>query len=290
MQVADIAWTQLTPRVQQKLAIILNAGEPTFRPYDGNVRDAFRKASTWCDYIKRGQPGPYDEIITKYNTFFEPNMVLEGEGVRCKTWHYYDIPIMYSGSEPKVRPSNALAAMNLAVKELTAIAKNELADPKMAAWWVYWITHVTGDLHQPLHCVSNHSVHSEGDDGGNKYTIKGTTREGRPRDVKLHGFWDGAIGRAIGAERETGLSPNVEDVSVRWAANPAYKAKPADAANLDVMSWLKEGAKLAQSMVYAGISEGTAPSDPYVKNQIELSKKQAVLAGFRLAGILNQAL
>ena len=112
-QVADIAWTKLTPAVLAKLGKILAAGEPTFTPMSNDVRESFRQASTWSDFIKGTKPSVYDDMIKANNTRFEPNIESTpgNEGVRCKTWHYYDVPIRYRGAEPAVRPSNALVAL-----------------------------------------------------------------------------------------------------------------------------------------------------------------------------------
>lgn len=288
IQIADIAWTKLTPKAQQRVAEILAAGEPTFRPMNGNVRDAFGKAATWSDYIKGKNESIYDDLITTYNRKFEPNIESTGsEGVRCKTWHYYDIPIRYKGAEPKVRPSNALVALNLAFDELKKLQSQPNADLKLQCWWLYWITHVVGDLHQPLHCTSNHEVHEDGDDGGNKYNI---TAPDQDRKIRLHGFWDAGIGRAIGREREAGLSPNVQDVTSRWLLEEKLQPVTAVVKDIDVMNWLKFGAAMADQKVYTGIQENERPSAEYIESQISLSKKQAVLAGYRLAEILNRTL
>jgi hypothetical protein len=286
IQVADIAWTKLTPTAQAKIAKILAAGEPTFRPLDGNIRDAFGKSATFCDYMKGKTNTIFEDIIPGMNTKFEAGIEGTGnEGVRCKTWHYYDIPIKFTGKEPQVRPSNAYVALNYAVDSLSELQKNPNGDLRMQCWWLYWINHVVGDLHQPLHCCSAHDVHEEGDDGGNKFMIKSPDQD---RKVRLHGFWDGAIGRAIGAEREAGLSPNVIDVTTRWTSDPALQPEKTQITNLNVMDWLKSGAKLAEASVYMGIKEEEQPNAKYVNEQIKLCKKQAVLSGYRLATMLNK--
>jgi hypothetical protein len=288
IQIADIAWTKLTPAAQARLTTILNAGEPTFRPFDKNTRNAFRQSANFADYIKGNKKSIYEDTIVTMNRRFEPEIESTGrEGDRCKTWHYYDVPIRYKGTMPSIRPSNALVALNLAITELTKLERSPSSDLKMECWWLYWIEHVVGDLHQPLHCVSSHEVHAEGDDGGNKFDIKAPDQD---RKIRLHGFWDGAIGRAIGREREAGLSPSVEDVTARWMLEANLRPATNLIKNLNVMGWIKDGAAKADKSVYTGITEGQVPSEAYIKAQVELSKKQAVLAGYRLAEVLNRAL
>lgn len=289
MQVADIAWTKLTPAVQAKLGKILAAGEPTFTPVNDDVREAFRKSATWADFIKGTKPSVYDDMIKANNTRFEPNIESTpgNEGVKCKTWHYYDVPIRYRGTEPTVRPSNALAAMNFAIPELTRLNGTANPDLRVEAFWVYWISHVVGDLHQPLHCTSSHEHDEHGDDGGNKFMI---TAPDNDRSIRLHGFWDGAVGKAIGQDRQAGLNANVEAVTERWTSDPTLQPTAAQVKNLDIMSWLKTGAALADKFSYDGLKPDDKPSQAYMDAMITLSKKQVVLAGYRMAAILNKAL
>lgn len=287
-QIADIAWTKLTPKAQTSIAKILAAGEPKYRPLGGDVRLAFRDSANFADYIKGNQNTAFEDIIGVMNAQFMPNITSIGnEGVRCKTWHYYDVPIRYQGATPEVLPSNALVALNTAISELEKLNKGGLSDPKMACWWLYWIEHITGDLHQPLHCTSNHEHDPKGDDGGNKFMVKSPDQD---RDLRLHSMWDGGIGRAIGFEREQGLEPNVEKVSARWVVDPALRPAQSLIDNLNVMSWIKDGAVMADKVVYGQLKPGEKPNGAYLDSLISVSKKQAVLAGERLAKILNKVL
>lgn len=288
-QIADIAWVKLTPKAQEAIGKILAAGEPKFRPLGGDVRAAFRDSATFPDYIKNlNNVTAYEDVITAMNVRFMPNIASIGnEGVRCKTWHYYDIPIRYKSTPEAVLPSNANVALNLSIDELGKMAKAGLTDPKMACWWLYWIEHIVGDLHQPLHCVSSHEHDPKGDDGGNKFMVKSPEQD---REQRLHGMWDGGIGRAIGFEREQGMDPNVQKVSERWLADAVLKPLDVSVNNLDVMDWIKDGAQLADKHVYGELKPGDKPNSIYIDNLIALSKKQAVLAGERMANILNKIL
>jgi hypothetical protein len=287
-QVADIAWTKLTPAAKAKLAKILDSGETSFRVVSGDVRDSFRNSATFCDYMKNKMDTVYEDIIPRMNSRFNPNIASIGrEGSRCKTWHYYDVPIRTTGKDPEIDPSNADAAMKLAVTELTKMNKDGLSDPKMACWWVYWIEHIVGDLHQPLHCVSSYEYDATGDAGGNKFKL--TSPDGE-KPTNLHSYWDGGIGRAIGEEREKGKSPNVEEVTKRWSTDPALIPSADAVKDLDSMNWIKAGARLADRAVYGKLKSGDRPDMQYLFESSATCRKQAVLAGFRLAAILNKAL
>ncbi|MBS1704209.1 MAG: S1/P1 nuclease [Armatimonadetes bacterium] len=288
MQIADIAWTKLTPTAKAKITTLLNAGEPSFRILNNDSRDAFRSAATFCDYMKSHEDTIYESIIPAMNSKFNPNIASIGrEGSRCKTWHYYDVPIRYSGQEPAIDPSNADAALNLAIAELSKMNKSGLSDPKMACWWLYWIEHVTGDLHQPLHCVSSYEYESKGDAGGNFFKIKKLGGEGT---TNLHSFWDGGIGRAIGEEREKGKDPNVEKVTDRWTGDSSLQPPADQVKDLDPMDWIKIGSREADKVVYGDLKQGDAPDMNYLYRMSIFCRKQAVLGGYRLAAVLNKAL
>lgn len=290
LQVADIAWTRLNDKAKKEIGAILMAGDPITRPAtmsDADVRAAFRKAAVFPDTIKFTKTTIYEDSIDAMNkTFFvtHPPDPKDNEDVRCKTWHYFDVPIRDKGTHAP-KESNALAALAKARTDLAAIEGSAAPDRKLACWWLTWIAHLAGDLHQPLHCVSNHETLPEGDAGGNLFMIKipGSDRPGR-----LHGNWDGAITRAIAAEKAQGMPAGFEDISQRWAVE--YAPAAADVANVDAMAWVKSGAALADTITYVGIEQNHEPTPGYEQLQRTLCKRQAVLAGARLATILNDTL
>lgn len=286
-QIADIAWTKLTPTAKAKIEKILNAGEPKFQVGANGVRDAFRYSATFCDYMKNKNDTIFEDIIPTMNSRFNANVAsLGNEGSRCKTWHYYDEPIRYQGAKPEIDPSNADVALRLSINELAKLNKGGLSDLKTACWWLYWIEHVTGDLHQPLHCVSNYEANAKGDAGGNKVKIEKAEGSG---NSNLHSLWDGGIGRAVAEDRKAGLDPNVEKVSERWAMDSKLQPTAAQVNDLMPINWILNGAKLADTVVYR-LSNGSKPDGKYLADETALCRKQAVLAGFRLAAILNKAL
>jgi hypothetical protein len=296
MQVADIAWSKLTPHAKSEVTAILMQGEPRFRPVsdkEADVREAFRKSATFADVIKGDRTTQYEEIIPKMNSLFfilskpDPN---NREHELCKTWHYYDTPIRdkSQGKHP-VELSNALNALTLAREQLTALEAAPEKDRKLQCWWLYWTTHIVGDLHQPLHCVSSYEFSPDGDAGGNKIQV---VADPTKPDLKnrLHGYWDGGIAHAIAADKQNNLSPTVEDVTARWSADPAVKPTDKDAANLDVASWIAVGARQADTLVYKDLKQDAPLPAGYAESHWLLSKQEAVLAGSRLANLLNSLL
>jgi hypothetical protein len=289
-QIADIAWTRLNDKAKKEIAAILMAGDAQTKPAsesDADVRAAFRKSASFPDFIKFTKTTIYEDILDSMNkTFFviTPPNPKDNEDNRCKTWHYFDVPIRDRGVHAP-KESNALHAIAKARYELATLEAAPNKDRKMQCWWLAWIGHITGDLHQPLHCVSNHEMLPEGDAGGNLFMIKlpGSDRPGR-----LHGYWDGGITRSIAADKQSGQSADMAEVSARWSRD--FPPSAEDAANVDVMSWIRSGAALADNIVYVGIEKDQAPSKGYEQTQTALCRRQAVLGGARLAAILNDIL
>lgn len=294
MQVADIAWAKLTPHAKSEVTAILMQGDPRFRPVshkEADVRDAFRRASVYADIIKGDRTTQYEDIIPKMNALFfvtaKPDPA-NREDELCKTWHYYDTPIRDKGSHPAPE-SNALKALTLARTEIARLEAAPGKDRKMQCWWLYWTEHLVGDLHQPLHCVNSYEFQAEGDAGGNKLQV--ITDPAQPsRKNRLHGYWDGGIGHAISADRQNSLSPSVEDVTQRWSSDPTLQPADKDAANLNVASWIVTGAKQADTVVYKDLKQDAPLPTGYSDSHILLCKREAVLAGKRLANLLNSLL
>jgi len=296
MQVADIAWSKLTPHARSEVTAILMAGDPKFRPVsdkEADVREAFRKSATYPDVIKGDRTTQYEDILPKMNSLFfvlaKPDPK-NHEHELCKTWHYYDTPIRdKSQGKHLVEISNALNALTLAREQLSTLEAAPEKDRKMQCWWLYWAEHIVGDLHQPLHCVSSYEYHpEEGDAGGNRLQYPNPSRPNGKGN--LHGYWDAGITQAIVTEKQSNLSPNVEEVTKRWSADPAIQPSDMDGANLDVASWIADGAKLADTIVYKDVKPDMPLPAGYTETNMLLSKKQAVLAGSRLATLLNSLL
>lgn len=290
-QIADIAWTKLSPKTKAAVMQILFKADAKFAA-DGTdektSREAFRQLSVMPDVIKGDKETAYEPYIDAFNKTWLPTPdPKDREQERSKTWHYYDVPIRFTGKEPKVSESNALSAIGKAQSELrTMVSKSDSS--LLASWWLGWIEHIAGDLHQPLHCVSNYEHdHEEGDAGGNGVKLGINGRNGRP--LALHAYWDEGIDHAKEAEGLVARgATSTEATTARWLEES--KALPATARvrDLNVLDWIKDGAKLADTFVYSSeVKSGYVPSDAYEASHREVSKRQAILGGLRLAEMLN---
>jgi hypothetical protein len=196
-----------------------------------------------------------------------------------KYWHFIDIP--YSAGAPGQPPKepNALTEIKLLTD---AIGSNESDDIK--SYDVAWLEHLVGDVHQPLHATSRFTKdHPNGDAGGNFVAFCA-----RPCRDELHAYWDGLLG-------DTPTMTQLETTG-----NQLLKRKePAKASITDPSQWVDESFALAKSKVYvAPISDDNDPAETisprpdskYAASATRTAKSQVLLAGYRLAALLNSHL
>ncbi|HEX8722689.1 MAG TPA: S1/P1 nuclease [Pyrinomonadaceae bacterium] len=202
-------------------------------------------------------------------------------------WHYVDYPFFDGVPEnPKVgpEPENALARINWAVNSL----REGTGTPKRDAEVLGFLYHLVGDVHQPLHTVARVTAeHPEGDAGGNFFRIQ---MPPEARISNLHAFWD-AAGGAFGFQSPKRPLDSDGRQRILSLAEGLMKEFPAESMpeskELDPHAWVMESNALARTVVYRNVRDGDAPSQAYVNEAKRLSSKRLVLAGYRLAGVLN---
>jgi hypothetical protein len=250
------------------------------------VRAAFRRAAGFPDFIKRNRETVYENLIAGMNARWRPDEdpdVSPDEATRCRTWHYYNQPIRFKGPKPSVPRSNALNALNLARAELTRLQSSSFRNRRLQGWWLAWILHLTGDLHQPLHCTQSFEFLPTGDAGGNLFKVAGGAKS-------LHLLWDLGIDDCKLREALAHLPAHPQAVSQRWSQDKSIVPTLQMTADLNPLNWIDTGAALSNARVYQGIGRGEMPGDSYLAARENLAKRQAMLAGFRLARMLNQIL
>ncbi len=281
--VALLAEKHLTPEVKQFVQKLLaeNPVDPKLNRYCGGAnRDPMADVSTWADDVRgERKNGP---------------------------WHYIDIP---RGSQrgPLDPFCGQEGCVTRAIAEQLAILKDAKADVAKRADALRFIIHFVGDLHQPLHTVTN------ADEGGNCVPVKYFRRSARERNhsfsPNLHSLWDTAI-----PERDA------------EGADPAEYADTLDAqfsaeidgwqkAGVHLDDWAWEGFDLAENTVYGNLTPKIAiePNVPvhscsddnnigerllhqnitageaYQEKAAPVVEKRLAQAGVRLAMILNEA-
>ena len=223
----------------------------------------FMRCSTWPDEV-RGGGGPYDHA----------------------NWHFIDYPLRPPSFvfEPDQMPTNDVL-YGVAQCEQTLSDTN--ADPVLRAAYLSYLVHLIGDMHQPLHCESFYSdAYPNGDRGGNDFHIR--LPQGSAR---LHATWDDLLGTTPNLVMEC---RNAFDLQVSYPRT----ALPELRKDTTPRAWSLESRKLAIEYGYLnGHLKGStnaedAPMlpDSYLKAATAVARRQAALAGYRLADEIQQYL
>jgi hypothetical protein len=282
--VAYIAYQKLTPATRKRVDALLQRN-PMYASWTQGIAPdkqglvAFVKAATWPDCIKSsacssgftsdGGDVPPGKPTDAQNIGYDDHLM-------HKYWHFVDVPYSAGAPGQPSKEPNALTEIKLLTD---AIGTDESDDIK--SYDVAWLEHLVGDIHQPLHATSRFTRnHPDGDAGGNSVALCA-----KPCRDELHAYWDGLLGDA----------PMI-DALTTYGNQLLKRKKPANAAETDPAKWVDESFALAKSTVYvAPISDDNDPAQTisarpdaaYGAAALRVAKSQALLAGYRLAALLN---
>jgi len=175
-------------------------------------------------------------------------------------------------------------------------------DPKAQAVALCWILHLSGDLHQPLHCIALFTPHlfapgtggkTEGDRGGNSITW------GTGQGDNLHSVWDDSPGPNSEAQQYA----SIRNVTAHLLSPDNLQAAKAAQRQLDPATWAQESFTIAKTEAYTEavikdvlLSDQNAnvvPShvitkpDGYENAIRPTATKRVAEAGFRIAAWLK---
>jgi hypothetical protein len=237
---------------------------------------------------------------------------LNAEGfLLFKTWHYYDEP--YILDQNVSAPANGTDAPNMiwALDECSKglASKYKPASPWAASFYLRWINHLMGDLHQPLHNVAqfNADLHdAQGDRGGNSCLLDHIASNISESTKNLHSFFDSAGGQFMFdpfyPPGGPGLTDKYKVMFAEQAAQltaefPRESYATAYIENINFTAWSKEGYDLAVRMAYNG--NGPAPglircalkknitlTPEYIAEVQRVTRERIAIAGYRLANLL----
>jgi hypothetical protein len=198
----------------------------------------------------------------------------------------HEVPPGRSSDTNERRSMNCVQALKVAS---IVTASDSVSDPKKGVY-ICWLTHLTGDVAQPLHSTALFTAQNfdDGDEGGNGIKIGSST---------LHSVWDGRVHRN---DDYNSVRGKVEELK----ADAELMARGADAASeLDFAAWIDESHKLAVASAYTpeileyvrdaedrsrdAFGSITLNADYYEK-AAEIAEVQAVIAGHRLAKLIEQ--
>jgi hypothetical protein len=283
MTVAYVAYQQLTPVQKARVATLL-ALNPNYKKWLGYIHPGaspgdqqmyvFMMAATWPDEIKANGSGYKLDGDSPPHTPEASANIGYTDLEMHKYWHFVNMPFSTDGTAlPAVPAPNAQTEISLLRK---ALASDE--PDALKSYDLVWLLHLTGDIHQPLHCSNRISQAAKrGDGGGNSVTIDLAPNE-------LHGYWDSLLG--------VGDTANFL-VAVK-AGQLLSSADAAAAADLNEADWTNESFALAKSKVYAdppigqGLGKFTIGSNSaYGAASLKIARERVALAGTRLAGVIN---
>ena len=286
MVVAYIAYQELTPEERSLVFQTLKAhgdfaklSQLAGSPQSSNYRMLlFVHASRWPDLI-RDDPRFYDDT----DPHAKPTKKLKSfpDMKKHKPWHFKDLGFSTDGtSVDQPDPINA----EVVIRAFTQNIGNPWVSTPHKAYFLSWLEHLIGDVHQPLHCVSRFTqAHPKGDRGGNLFEIAPFQIPGVPFQTEnLHSFWDSVLGA------ETTLA------AIKATASQAMKSSPTESGDdPDGARWVTESFQYAQSAAYKPLDGQPSPATitgAYFDNARALALERVKLAGLRLAAIIKNNL
>lgn len=248
--IAQIAYDQLTPAAKEKINAL--TAVQFHSPYP---EDRFLRASTWPDQLKNK--------TKQYNA-----------------WHYINLPFVKNNIQPP-----ALNSENVvwAIARAEKIVVDKTQTDARRAKYLSFLIHFVGDIHQPLHCTTLYDTHfPNGDRGGNDYPIDS------PIAKNLHQFWDRGAGLFYSAPHHYQFHyQQVEKIANQWMQHYPRATLSAQLAETSPMQWAQESHHIAVTFVYT-LPLNATPSETYITQAQQIVEEQSVLAGDRLADVLNQ--
>nr|AEF58996.1 3'-nucleotidase/nuclease [Leishmania amazonensis] len=208
------------------------------------------------------------------------------------TWHYITTP--YYPDENFTLEISPVQTVNVAsvIPMLQTAIEKPTANSEVIVESLALLLHFVGDIHQPLHNVNLFSnQYPESDLGGNKQRV---VIDSKGTKMLLHAYWDSMaegkagedVPRPLSKADYDDLNKFVDYLEATYASTLTDKEK-----NLvDPMKISEETFDLALKHAYPGAKNGATLSDEYKKNAKKISERQVLLAGYRLAKMLNTTL
>jgi hypothetical protein len=267
--------------------------------------------ATWADIIKNSIPKDKDS-----------QEFIEAFSDRGRNWHFVDLPQGCDGYDRTkyqkfTRKNDIVQSINLSIKVLQG------TDQTMSSLnALRWITHLVGDIHQPLHVSCGYIDQSKepphlvddpsyieendlkSDHGGNSIILSSASQ----KELNLHSFWDGMLGfKDIDNDdfANTALTKEEKEVVdnlvgiIKSESTSSLHNENEDIPVLDrAKNWASESLLLAREAYQSIVITETIGSnkfrvewegkDNYIARCAPIVEKQIQLASKRLAALLEQ--
>ena len=255
--IAEVAEVRLHPRARAAVADLLGSSDLLATPNCpvGTLGDA----SVWADCVR---------------SLYRPRF---GSSA---AWHYVDVPLC--GRFDLAAPCRDGQCVTAQIVRWRAVLADRTLSRRARVEALMWVTHLVGDIHQPLHVADN------GDRGGNSVPVE--YEGGSARAHNLHALWDRDLAEIV-IDGAGGMR-----AFARWAVTRRDPVLPGLVAAWAYGSWAS-----ARTVVYpslpmpptcgAGMVDAAERIDViYVRRAGPVVRDQLALAGLRLGSVLNEAL
>lgn len=213
-------------------------------------------------------------VFLRFHALVPTNLLPLRDGSTA-TWHYIDTPF------PQNRGCTLSADKNVewAITNLEIAFAADKLDSSKAVEMVF-LEHYIGDIHEPLHTITNVTDSCAGDRGGNNFCLK--QNQNLKCTKNLHTLWDGALGF---------LQPGQDINNVASELEKLYPSTQfTNELNLENVDMWKNASILDDVPFIYNTPEYAEPSVIYYQNGQAIAKRQMALAGYRLGKELNALL
>lgn len=272
--IAEIAYQQLTPQVKRRIQLLI----PCFKSESTRYRSyrRFSDLARWMDDVKR-----------------------QGDRLTNR-WHYQNRPLYLDGAAPRSGAAflpHDQSIVPVIIRLIDYFQHSHRRRSCLYARHLARLTHLIGDLHQPLHVANGISMRHpapEGDRGGNDYAIAFHNKR------SLHALVDGGVQLYASVCMEGSLTRQARCLRRRYpVAERETKLRQSIDWSKQIDRWAEQSYQLAHTFYQTPECPPArlhhrrrcaAPSMAYLQQTSILVGQQLVLAGDRLAEALNNLL
>lgn len=205
-------------------------------------------------------------------------------------WHFINIPIGSSPTAGTLLDScrNSKGKGSCIVEQIPkqiGVLENKKASREARQLALIWLTHLVGDLHQPLHCSTEYSRKDRHDYGGGKKMVRLADAKGA-EGMNLHRLWDGVL-RPTAEERGPGAKVLAGQLSEELAGKDTAAWVEGDL----VAQAALESFKIADETIYPEYrKEKGRIKKSYRDRMRPVAYERLQKAGVRLAYLIEETL
>ena len=272
--IACLAWDHLDPEVRLEAGMLLRK-HPDYERWLRKAKDeiadrsAFIEASTWPDEIRK-------DLRFYTAGIDDPTPILPGfpDMERHSNWHYVNRPLDGSLMH-KPRPGQ----LDKQLVRLTNILGGSVAPSNERTYALPWIIHLVGEAHQPLHTSIRLDAEGKWDPLGNGLFVNNPFSR-RKSPSTLHAFWDDLPGPSwLRGDR------------LNAACRALIALQPRPEPSFTSEQWIEESWQIARNNAYPDSIEAVPTlNESFFENSREIANRRVVMAGYRLADLLNRLL